>query len=281
MTVDTASPDSTPPEFSVLISLYDGEKAEYFEQCLQSLADQSWPATEIVVVLDGPVGDALQQVLEHWRTRLPMVILPLATHHGLGLALAYGLERCRHDLVARVDTDDLNQPWRFERQVGYMQQNGHFDICGSCMWEVEPATLQPLGRKTVPETDEAIRALLPYRNPFNHPTVVLRRSSVLKAGNYQDYPLAEDYHLWLPLLAGGGQGWNLQDDLVLARTGSDMLRRRRGWEYVKTEYRLYRTKRRLRLSNPIVAAVVFIVRTLPRLLPVPLLRPLYRLARHK
>src|SRR5690606_3610550 len=138
---------------------------------------------------------------------------------------------------------------------------------------------EPLARKVVPETDTAILAMLPYRNPFNHPSVVLRREKVLAAGNYQDYPLAEDYHLWLPLLARGGRGWNLQDDLVLARTGREMLQRRRGVEHVKTEYRLYRTERELRLGNPIAAALVFLARTLPILFPVFLLRPLCRLLR--
>ncbi len=280
LTVDTPSSGSQQPEFSVLISLYAREKAEYLDQCLQSVAEQSWPPAEVVVVLDGPIGEPLQQVLDRWQSRLPLIILPLATHHGLGFALAYGLTHCRYDLVARVDTDDLNQPWRFERQIGFMQQNPQFAICGSCMWEVEPDTLQPIARKVVPETDVAVRAMLPYRNPFNHPTVVLRRQCILDAGNYQDFPLAEDYYLWLSLLARGGKGWNLQDDLVLARTGTDMLRRRRGWAYVRTEYRLYRMKRQLRVSGPVTAAIVFAARAAARLLPVPLLRPLYHALRH-
>ncbi|MGE4336361.1 MAG: glycosyltransferase [Pigmentiphaga sp.] len=278
-TAPEAPSEPTIPPFSALLSLYQGERAEYFEQCLQSIAEQSWPAAEVVLVLDGPVGDELAAVLERWRGRLPLVVTALPTNQGLGLALAHGLTLCRHDLVVRVDTDDVSQPWRFERQIDFMEHNPQLAVCGSCMWEIDPETQEPLGRKTVPETDGAIRAMLPYRNPFNHPTVVLRREAVLAAGSYQDFPLAEDYHLWLPLLAGGGQGWNLQDDLVLARTGSDMLRRRRGWPYVRTEYRLYRTKRQLRLSNPVTAFVVFILRTIPRLLPLPLLRPLYRLLR--
>ncbi len=268
------------PAFSVLISLYHAERPDYLDQCLRSVAEQSWPAAEVVMVLDGPIGDALQAVVDPWRSLLPLQVLPLPTHQGLGLALAHGMLACRHPLVVRVDTDDLSQPWRFERQVGFMMHNPQFDVCGACMYEIHPDTQEPLGRKVVPETDQAIRAMLPYRNPFNHPTVVLRRDSVLAAGNYQDNPLAEDYHLWLPLLARGGQGWNLQDDLVLARTGNDMLRRRRGWAYVRTEWRLYRTKRRLRLSNPVMAFLVFVARTIPRLLPVTLLRPLYRLLRN-
>lgn len=266
------------PAFSVLMSLYYAENPRYFRECLESVAAQSWRPAEVVVVLDGPVGDELMAVVDAWRERLPLVVEPLPQNVGLGPALAQGLQRCRHILVVRVDTDDLSQPWRFERQIRFMLSNPLVAVCGSCMWEVDPETLQPLGRKVVPESDAAIRSLLPYRNPFNHPTVVLRRDLVLAAGNYQDFPLAEDYHLWLSLL-NQGQGWNLQDDLVLARTGKGMVRRRRGWHYVKTEYRLYRTKRALRLGNPVMAALVFVARALPRLLPTTLLQPIYRFLR--
>ncbi len=280
MTDTSTDASPTIPAFSVLLSLYYAERPDFLDDCLRSVAEQSWPAAEVVMVLDGPVSDSLQEVVDKWRAVLPLRVLPLPTNQGLGLALAHGMLACQHELVVRVDTDDLSQPWRFERQVSFMMHNEQFDVCGSCMYEIDPETQELIGRKVVPESDQAIRAMLPYRNPFNHPTVVLRREAVLAAGNYQDFPLAEDYHLWLPLLARGGQGWNLQDDLVLARTGTDMLRRRRGWPYVRTEWRLYRTKRQLRLSNPITAFAVFVGRTIPRLLPVPLLRPLYRLLRN-
>lgn len=273
----TDTPDPTPaiPEFSVLISLYDGERVEYFDQCLRSVAEQSWPATEIVIVLDGPVSEALTAVIECWRASLPLEVLALPEHVGLGRALAQGIEACRYELVVRVDTDDVSQPWRFERQVGFLDHNPHLDICGSCMWEIHPESQQPLARKSVPETDTAILAMLPYRNPFNHPTVALRRSRVLAAGNYGDLPSAEDYDLWVRMLAGGCRGWNLQDDLVLARAGPGLAQRRRGWTYARTEYRLYRIKRRHRVGNPLSAALIFAGRALARLLPAFLLRPVY------
>lgn len=280
LTEDIANNESQRPAFSVLLSLYQNERPEFFEECLQSVADQSWPPAEVVVVLDGPIGAELQSVIDRWRERLPLVVLPLPQQEGLGRALAHGLQHCRHELVVRVDTDDINQPWRFERQVGFMARNPQIAVCGSCMWEVEPGTLQLLARKVVPESDASIRSMLPYRNPFNHPTVVLRRSCVLQAGNYRHCPQAEDHDLWLRLLAQGGKGWNLQDDLVLARAGTRMLRRRRGWNYVKTEYRLYRLKRQLRVLGPLTAVLVFIARALPRLLPVSLLQLLYRVLRH-
>lgn len=263
------------------MSLYERERPDFLDQCLQSVAEQSWPATQVVVVLDGAIPDALTTVLEAWRERLPLVVVPLPEHQGLGPALAAGMEACSHDIVARVDTDDLSQPWRFERQVGFLDHNPHLDICGSCIWEIHPDSQEPLGRKCVPETDVRIQATLPYRNPFNHPTVVMRRGRALAAGNYRDFPQAEDYDLWIRMLTAGCRGWNLQDDLVLARGGPALVERRRGWRYVRTEYRLYRCKRRHRVSSFLVAPLVFVARAVPRLLPAFLLRPIYRRLRRQ
>lgn len=281
VTDPTTPSDPVVPEFSVLISLYDRERPEFLDECLHSVAEQSWSAAEVVLVLDGSVNDALMAVVEKWRQSLPMEILPLPTNLGLGPALAHGMTHCRHDVVVRVDSDDISQPWRFERQVGFLLQNPQLDLCGACMWEIEPETEAPLVRKTVPETDSAINAMLPYRNPFNHPTMVLRRDKVLACGNYEDMPHAEDYALWLRMLGSGCHAWNLQDDLVLARAGAEMLRRRRGMSYVKAEYRLYRLKRKLRVDNPVSAPLVFILRAVPRLLPAFMLRPVYWLLRRR
>lgn len=243
------------------------------------MAEQSWPASEIVVVLDGPVGPELSQIVQEWQESLPIKTLPLAHNVGLGQALAQGLAHCSFDIVVRADTDDINQPWRFERQVAFLEHNPHLDLCGSCMWEVDPTTLEPLARKRVPETDGAILAMLPYRNPFNHPTMAFRRDKVLACGNYAHVPMAEDYDLWLRMAAAGCRGWNLQDDLVLARAGAGLMGRRRGLEYFRTEYRLYRTKRKLRIGTWLGAPFVFAARAVPRLLPAVLLAPVYRLLR--
>lgn len=270
---------SSPPPFSVLVCVYGRERPDYFDQCLGSVAGQSWLADEVVLVVDGPLGADLHAVIDAWRERLPLKVVDLPVNVGPGLALGEGLKHCTYDIVARVDTDDISQPWRFEHQVAFLQQHAHLAVCSACVQEIDPETRAPLMRRTVPQTDAQIRAMLPYRNPFNHPAVVLRKSAALAVGGYRDFPLAEDYDLWLRLLAAGYDGWNLQEDLVLARTGRGLVEGYRGGQYVKLEYRLYRLKRLLRLGNPVVGALVFVARAVPRLLPARVLGRVYRLFR--
>src|SRR5690606_4642312 len=191
-----------------------------------------------------------------------------------------GVEHCRHEYVAHARALDISQPWRFERQVGFLEHNPHLDLCGSCMWEVDPDTMEPQTRQWVPEADNAIMSMLPYRNPFNLPTVVFRRAKVLECGNYVDVPGAEDYHLWMRMLGSGGRGWNLQDDLGRARARARLVPRFPGLQRAKTEYRLYRTRRRYRLGNPLSDAMVFLARAVPALLSALVPDSLHRLLRN-
>lgn len=250
----------------MLIVLYDRDEPSYVDECLGSVAEQSWPADEVVVLTVGTLNESLTSVLAAWQARLPIVQMGVAADLAFGSVLAHGMAHCHGEYVAHVRALDVSQPWRMERQVGFLQQNPHLDLCGSCMWEVDPQTTQPQTRLWVPETDTAIMSMLPYRNPFNLPTMVVRRDKVLACGNYKDLPGAEDYHLWMRMLGSGSRGWNLQDDLVLGRSRARFVPRMPGVQRARTEYHLYRTRRRYRLGNMLSDAMVFLVRAASALL---------------
>ncbi|MBU4609929.1 glycosyltransferase [Achromobacter sp. GG226] len=257
----------THPGFSALLLIHGDEHPAYVEECLQALVAQSWQPARVVVVSMGLPPPELEAVFSQGDPTLPLTRLAVDPHVSEGAALAAGFDACEDEFVAHVDPHSVSQPWRFERQVGFLQQNLQFHICGSALWEVEPDTLQTITRRAVPETDAAVAAMLPYRNPFNHQTVVLRRDAALACGGYGGLPYAEDYFLWLRMLAGDGKGWNLQDELVLSRRGTGLLHRAHGSQHVPTEYRLYRAKRRLHLHHAVGAAAVFVVRLVSQLPP--------------
>lgn len=94
-------------------------------------------------------------------------------------------------------------------------------------------------RRIVPQTHEEILKFAKKRNPFNHPCVMYRKSAVLAAGSYQDFYLLEDYYLWIRMLLNGSLGYNIQEPLLWMRAGSDMYKRRSGWKYAKSQYKLF------------------------------------------
>ena len=220
-------------DVSILMSVYIKEKPEYFKEALESVIDQTILVKEILLVLDGPITDQLQSVIDEYQKSNPSLIrlVRLEKNVGLGKALAIGVEACNSQLIARMDTDDIMLSTRIERQVAQFENDPKLTILGSNIDEFYDSTDSIVGRRVVPETNEEIRNFSKRRNPFNHMTVMFKKEAVLAVGNYQPMMGFEDYYLWVRLLKAGYKGRNIQDSLVYARTGEDMYARRGGTKY--------------------------------------------------
>lgn len=222
--------------FSLLISVYKNDNPDFFAQALQSVADSTVIPTEVVLICDGPLSAKLDSVIDDYEHRLPLKPIRLISNVGLGLALQQGVQHCCYDWIARFDADDLCIPERFEKQLAFISRNPNTDICGSQTVEFSdnPEEANTLLKK-VPLAHSAIAQLAKSRNPLNHMTVMYRKSAVLKAGNYQNAPLYEDYDLWIRMLRQGYQFANLPEALVYVRAGEAMYQRRGGLDYVASE----------------------------------------------
>lgn len=220
-------------KFSVLMSLYVKEKPEYLRQAMDSVLEQTAFPEQIVVVKDGPLTAELDAVLNEYVTKNPQLftVVPLETNRGLGLALAEGMLHCRNELVARMDTDDIARNDRFELQLKEFEKDPELDVCGSHIVEFETDIHTIVAARKVPLTDAEIKAYQKRRDGMNHVAVMFKKSSVLKAGNYQSCMLMEDTLLWMNMIMTGAKFMNIDDDLVYVRIGQDMFERRGGFAY--------------------------------------------------
>ena len=183
-----------PLNFSVLVSVYLGTKASELATCFESLLSQTLPAKEIVVVIDGPLTTDTEHCLNQYCGRLPIKLLPFPTNRGLGLALRDGLVACEYELIARVDSDDRCLPRRFETQLDFLEQNPTISVVGGQMRELY--TFRDCVEEAIRLTPTDPSTLVQYakfRNPMNHPTVMFRKSDVLRCGRYEECHLFEDY----------------------------------------------------------------------------------------
>ncbi len=227
--------------FSVLISLYAKEDADHFTESMKSIFSQTALPSEIVLVLDGPIGENLEAAVENCRTLSPceMKIVRIETNQGLGKALAVGVEQCSFELIARMDTDDIARTDRFSLQLEAFDQHPELGICGSHILEFEGTPSHTVARRRVPQYHDEIVAYQKKRDAFNHMTVMFKRQEVLAAGNYRPALLMEDSLLWAHMLQNGSIGYNIDDYLVYARVDAGFIDRRGGWSYFK-KYRLGR-----------------------------------------
>lgn len=225
-------------KFSVLMSIYIKEKAEYFHECMESILNQTLMPDEIVIVVDGPITDRLQNAINTYQKKFPFLIktVPIKKNIGLGLALSCGVIACKNELIARMDTDDICVPERFEKQICMFRNNPNLDICGSHIKEFDATPDNVLSMRCVPLDDSTIKKYQRRRDSFNHMTVMFKKEAVMKAGNYRHALLMEDSLLWVNMMKNGAICANIDDYLVYARTGEEMFERRGGWTYFRKYY---------------------------------------------
>jgi len=268
-------------KFSVLMSVYQLESPAFLTQCLESLVVQTLPPNEVLIVEDGPIGNALQGVISRFRNLLPITTVRLAVNLGLGPALRAGVEQCRFGLIARMDSDDVCAPQRFERQMQHLADHPEIDVLGASISEFDSDPGCCIADRCLPESQDAIRLLAKGRNPVNHVTVLFRKAAVLSAGNYRSFGGFEDYDLWVRMLMAGARFHNMNEPLVLVRCGNGMVARRGGLAYLRREIALFRHFHKIGFLNAAEFVRALLPRVPIRLLPVSARAQFYKAALRK
>lgn len=233
------------PPYSVLMSVYSGENAGNLRCAVSSMLDQTVRPDQFVIVCDGPLGYALDAVLSDFvnaDTEGLFDIVRLPENVGLGRALGAGLDACRNEYVARMDSDDIAFPKRCELQLDAVIAH-KLQLISGYVLEFTGDTSNVVSMRKVPATQEGIIEFSKRRNPFNHPCVMFEKSAVLKAGGYQDLYRLEDYYLWVRMLAGGCRAANVAQPILYMRADEGMYSRRGGVAYGVSQMKLLKYMR--------------------------------------
>ena len=222
---------------SMLMSVYGKDNPDHFQVALESIVKQTVLPSEIILIADGPLTDALDSIIEEFSKKLPIFCHRLSQNQGLAVALNYGLELATQPWIMRFDSDDYCHPDRVKEQIETIVSN-QFDIFGSQIAEFEWDPIKPTYCRRVPSSHEQICKFARKRNPFNHMTVCYKRSLAIESGGYPLIPLMEDYALWALMLARDARAYNSPSILVHARVGNGMTKRRGGLKYVRSEIAL-------------------------------------------
>ncbi|WP_259711269.1 glycosyltransferase [Weissella cibaria] len=220
-------------DFSVLMSVYKNDDVNQFNQAMDSLFDNTVLPKQIVLVEDGPLPDELQSAIKSYIDEYAGVfkVIKLHKNMGLGAALAAGQSSIKYEYVARVDSDDINMPHRFETQLSELQADASLGVVGSQLREFDDDG--PQKRRIVPNRHNDIVKRAQLRSPMNHTTVMFRTSALMSCGGYRNATLFEDYDLWMRLIKSGYHFQNNDDILVWARISDGMFKRRGGISYLK------------------------------------------------
>lgn len=235
------------PQYTVSMSVYSGEKAEFLRASLESMFSQTHPCRRLILVCDGELGKALEGVVAEFEKRCPqqLCVLKMDKNSGVGACANAALKAADTEYIVKMDSDDIALPQRCERQLRLMAEHPELDMCGAYIEEFDSETGEPIAVKSTPESNDEIRVYARRRNPFNNQTLVYKKSAAEKTGGYSEVRRCEDYDFVVKMLASGAVGANIPEVLVRYRVTRANLSRRRNWRntrsFISVRWRIFRS----------------------------------------
>ena len=233
-------------KFSVIMSIYKSDVPEYVHIALNSLLNQTRLPDEIVIVADGPIPSPLEKEIDNLQLiivneKLPVEVsyLPQEKNRGLGEAMKIAAKNAKYDYLARMDSDDICLPDRFEKQMRCFEEDPELSIVGGMITEFEGEPENIFAKRILPLEDAEIKKMMRGRCAVNHVTVIFKKADLMKAGNYQPFWKQEDHYLWARMMLAGCKFKNIPDIVVNVRSGRDQFARRGGWKFFKSEVRMF------------------------------------------
>lgn len=235
------------PPYSVLMSVYVKEKPANLSESLASILEQTIPPDELVLVCDGKLTDELNVIIKAFESEYSEIFrsVRLLENVGTGMAANEGIKACQNELIAKMDSDDICVPDRFQRQLMMFLKNPKLDMVGGYIEEFDDATRKPIAVKKTPISHEEILKYAKRRSPFNNQTLIYRKSFAQKVGGYTDIKRCEDYEFITKMLMAGAVGENLPEVLVKYRVTKDNYKRRKNWantkSFIKVRWNLHKS----------------------------------------
>ena len=229
--------------FTVVMSIYNRDDPRHFIDAIQSVLTQSLPPAEVIVVVDGSVNPLIEDALATLCVYPVIRIVRLESNVGLGGARYIAIEQATKDIIAVMDSDDICADGRFQRQISILNNN-NLDIVGGYIEEFDLIPRDnPRIRLVSVSHDEIVRRAH-WRTPMNHVTIMFRKSAYEDAGGYKAIRNVEDFDLFYRMIMSGARFENIPENLVYVRCGKEVLSRRRGFSYLRSELLLFNNMRR-------------------------------------
>ena len=221
--------------YSILLPVYHKDNKEYLTLSIESMLNQTVKSDDFVIVKDGPLTKELEELIYKYASNKDNHINIVALEHneGLGAALDFGLRHCKNELIARMDADDISLPTRCEKLLELFEKDPELSIAGTNIDEFMDDPNKVISSRVVPTTHEEIEKYNRRRQGFNHPTVMFKKSEVLRVGSYPRLRHMEDKDLFFRMLNMGCKAANIPESLLLFRSNKESFKRRKGKQYRK------------------------------------------------
>lgn len=265
-------------KISVIMSVYKNDNKDHFKCAVDSLLNQTYLPSEIIIVVDGLVNKGIDVLLKEYSKLDVFNIIKLKKNKGLANALNTGFLESKYEFIARMDSDDICIPSRFEKQIDFFKTNKDIQILGGQIIQFKNKIEEKVLRRKLPIKHIEMISLMKTRSPFAHPTVMFKKEVMTKTQGYSTVYFPEDYDFFVRSFLHGFKFANLDENILFFRLGEDevsSIKRRWGKEYAKSEFKLYMHFYRINFFNLFDLLKMILLKIPLRLLPFRLFKSIY------
>lgn len=230
------------PKVSVIMPVHNSE--DYLREAIDSILNQTFTDFEFIIIDDGSSDHSQEIVKSYFDSRIRFYIN--AQNMGVAATLNRGLELATGEYVARMDSDDISLPERFEKQVSYMDTHQKVAVCATGVRLFGAQN----GERVFSATNAQLKVDLLFNNCFAHPTVMMRRSVVGGKCKYNEaFSAMEDYALWVEV-SREYELATIEDVLVMYRVHQSQVTQNQPKDYLEQEKLLkYKLLSELGMAN--------------------------------
>jgi len=230
--MDVENKRKSKTTLSVLMSVYKLTNPDKLRRSLESIEKQTFKEFEFVIVIDGPVQEKVNFLINEFKCCHSKKIIRNNQNIGLGRALNKGLSVITSPYIIRVDDDVVSLPSRFEEQLIFMIKNQHLSLSSAQVLQFSEHNDREIIRPIPVQTKDIYR-WSKYRSPINHPSAIFKTEDIKAVGGYPKLRKAQDYGLACLLLKNGYKIQNLDKVLVEMDVGN--LSKKRNFKFLLDE----------------------------------------------
>lgn len=211
-------------------------KTKLLKESIKSIIEQTYDNFEFIIIHEKSnetIDIEIEKIFVEFEDNRIKIIK--VNEGGLTNSLNIGIQNSRGKYIARMDSDDISDSHRLEKQLEYIKKN-NLDLVGTWAYSIlEEGTI--IGKIKMPITHSEIRKKIMFHNPFLHPTILFKKSIIQKVGQYDlKYNGAEDYQLYFKIISENFKVGNIPEYLLKLRETKDSVMRGKKWRYKRKIY---------------------------------------------
>ena len=220
-------------KFTVLMPVHNGIDLSLLKKAINSVLNNNLTPNEFIIIVDGLISEEKEFFLLEKKKKNSFVRVIFKKKIGISKILNYGLKISKYNIIARADADDVNNKYRFLKQINFFKIHNP-DILGS---NIEETINGKIFIKRVPLEANLLDFFL--MNPINHMTVMFKKNKIIRLGGYPEIKYKEDYVLWFLARINNYKILNLNTSLVKSRMDAMTLERRKNIKAILSEFKMH------------------------------------------